>query len=111
MRRYRLLAAVTITVTAGVFLALVPTAMKPIPGRNIAAKPDDMSIYTVYERPRDYPNGFVVRRHVVRPGVSIPAQVVGTAPSLAAARNLIPSGLTRQPRDPKDEPQIVESWL
>jgi len=71
-----------------------------------------LSIWTVYDHPTDFPTEFVARRHKVRPGsepVATTDLVHGE--SLAAVRTQIPRGLTRLPRNPHDDPCIVEVWL
>jgi hypothetical protein len=65
--------------------------------------------YVIYEKPRDYPGGFVVRGFSVGPGI-VPDRVAQYAQTLDAARELVPPGLFRLPRWPDDEPQIVEVW-
>lgn len=70
-------------------------------------------LWTIYERPLDYPDGFVVRLHRVLPGMSVATNHAVVAESLEEARGLIPGrcSMLRVPRSPQDEPQIVESWL
>lgn len=107
----RTLAVIVVSLVA-VILALVP-GVTPVPMTlpPVEAKPGDISVYVVYDRPTDFPGGFVVRRRVVRAGQDIPAEVVGTAPTLDDARKLVPAGTTKFTRDPADDPKIVESWF
>lgn len=73
---------------------------------------DFLDMFTIYERPRDYPNGYVVRRSVVRPNNVIEVDAVAQyAATLGAARALVPVGKIRMARDPNDDPAIVEVWL
>lgn len=69
-------------------------------------------IWTVYEKPSDFPDSFVVRRYWVTGGEvlhdSAPRAITST---LESARVLIPAGLVRMPRQPADDPAIVEVWL
>jgi len=69
--------------------------------------------WTIYEKPKDYPEHFVVRKFSVYPGnpVPIPAAEPVLAPSLEEARKFVPEGHTRIPRDQKDDPVIVETWV
>ena len=71
---------------------------------------DDLTIWTIYERPKDFPGGFVVRPWTITRGGPAPgmAQVTGT---LEEARDLVPPGLYRTDRAPADDPTIVETWL
>lgn len=66
-------------------------------------------LYTIYERPKDFPDKFVVR-----------AWEIGRAPcpgkatafnTLEEARSAVPRGLYCLHRHPTDEPAIVESWI
>ncbi len=70
-----------------------------------------LDLFTIYERPTDFPNHFVVRRSIICMGVVSPVVDVYLAPTLEQARQLVPPHLVRIPRFPDDEPQIVEVWL
>lgn len=74
---------------------------------------DDLSLWTVYDHPRDFPDHFVARRFSMRSGK--PTSDVLTAPTLALLRKLLQDGvdyrLTRLERAPDDDPVIVETWL
>ena len=65
--------------------------------------------WVVYGHPRDYREGYVVRQWEVGPARVTPGQAQ-TAPTLEAARELVPAGLVRVPRAPDDDPAIVEVW-
>jgi len=67
--------------------------------------------YTIYERPSDYPDQFVVRAWFVERGAVTAYEPVGLADTLDDARALIPVGRERIPRVQSDDPVIVESWL
>lgn len=71
-----------------------------------------LPMWTIYERPLDYPAGYVVRRwHVLPEGqmqADLAAQYAGT---LEEARATIPPGLVRLGRAPADDPSILEVWL
>lgn len=68
--------------------------------------------YTIYERPKDYPDGFVVREwHIVRGrDTPVAGAVVATVDTLGDARAAVPDGLYRIGRQPGDDPVIVEVW-
>lgn len=69
----------------------------------------DLLVWTIYEKPSDHPAFFVARPHSSRRGA--PVAFVLLAPTLDGVRELLPPGLTRLPRDPTDDPVIVESWI
>jgi len=73
---------------------------------------EDITMYAIYDHPKDYPNDFVVRRWRAIRGQPI-ADVLPTAvcKDLETARNLIPTGLVQIPRSPSDDPVILETWL
>lgn len=70
-------------------------------------KRKELFIWTVYEKPKDYPNDFVVRIF----NFDKPTNVVHTAKTLEEVRRFIPEGLYRLERLPQDDPCIVEVWL
>lgn len=70
-----------------------------------------LPIWTVCGATRDFPGEFTARLHLVVGPRSFPTAKVLRAPTLEAIRGLLPKGLTRIPRDPKDDPVIVESWI
>lgn len=74
-----------------------------------------LRIYTIYDKPSDFPHSIVVRGHTVFPdpigSVPDPGPLVVTD-SLELARALMALyGLHCLGREPGDEPQIVESWV
>ncbi len=76
--------------------------------------PDDAELvmYHIYHSPADYPGKFVVRKWTVAPGGGLqPTQSVALASTLMGARAVIPVGMYRLEREPKDDPCIVEIWL
>lgn len=70
-----------------------------------------LCIWTVYDRPRDYPTSFVARLSVVHGPEPVMTRKVVTGPTLEAVRGQLPAGLTCLPRNPQDDPVIVECWL
>lgn len=72
-----------------------------------------LAMWVVYERPKDFPEGFIARRWSVLDGGRLQASTneVITGASLLEVRGKLPRGLHRIHRDPRDEPQIVETWL
>jgi hypothetical protein len=92
--------------------------MMPLPiGLRVAhatpiEKEDVLNIWTLYERPRDYPNQCVARRfQVLQGGDTLVTNDMFVANTIEELRRLIPRGLFRLPRDPRDDKAIVETWL
>lgn len=71
--------------------------------------------YVIYERPKDYPDKFVVRRWVIKAGNEEEALIADKAAvlvnTLEQARAVVPQGLYRIPRAQEDDPVIVETWI
>lgn len=72
-----------------------------------------LSVWAIYERPRDFPEHFVVRRWRVLDGRRhpVPDHLAGLATSLEKARGMVPTGLTRLAHQPGEDPKIVETWV
>lgn len=72
-----------------------------------------LAMWVIYDRPLDYPRGYLARQWLVTPnGLAASNGEVITGASLDEVRDkLAPFGLHRIQRDPRDEPQIVETWL
>jgi len=71
----------------------------------------ELHMWTVYERPTDYPDGFVARLHLIGAGETRPTMKAFFGPTLQSVRDKLPRGMVRLERMPNDEPQIVEVWL
>lgn len=71
---------------------------------------EQLSIWTVYERPSDHPQSFVARRWLTTPQPA-PTDEVLLAGSLDSLRKKLPGGLHRMPRQSGDDPVIVETWV
>ncbi|TAL42613.1 MAG: hypothetical protein EPN91_07915 [Salinibacterium sp.] len=66
----------------------------------------------IYNRPSDYPDGYLVKTYIVERGNIAPGKILGhSLPSLEAARELVPDGMWRIERLPGDDPVIVEVWV
>jgi hypothetical protein len=80
-----------------------------------AAAPHDdilLTIWTVYDRPRDFPAHVVVRRRHITAGCDRPSTAALLFPTLAEARaHLAAKQLIRLDRDPADDPAVVEIWI
>jgi len=76
---------------------------------------DSLSIFTVYENPRDYPGRIVVRRFDVSAGGAVadpePLAIVDTLDEARAAIKRVHPGAAWVQRNPSDDDPIVECWL
>lgn len=87
--------------------------MKTEIARALAARAADaLQMWTIYERPKDYPESFVVREWWLTSGgiaaLAPPVAVVGT---LDEARAAVPAGKRNLGRPSEVDPVIVEVWL
>lgn len=73
---------------------------------------EPMQCWTIYERPLDYPDHFVVREFLVSPGRVTACTECGLAKSLEEARALIPPGRIRFIEEGDSlATHAVESWI
>lgn len=73
---------------------------------------DALRIWTVYDHPTDFPEHYVARLFLVTGKGSEATTITAINRDLKLLREQLERlGLTRLPRDPNDEPQIVESWV
>lgn len=75
-----------------------------------------LSMWTVYDHPRDFPYGFIARRWEIRRGAEgvIPTGDTIHHESLEVVRRTIQEmypTLTRMPRFSDDDPVIIEVWF
>ena len=70
-----------------------------------------LPIWTVYDHPIDYPDGFIARLHITGRDLDGPTCNVLIATTLADLRAKIPPGLACFARDESDDAKIVETWL
>lgn len=83
--------------------------MQSVPGQ----PPDSVAVWAIFERPLDYPHGYVLRpQFVSRKDRSISAwNYMWVAPTLKEIRSALPPGLVLFPRLDEDPPFLVESWM
>ncbi len=68
----------------------------------------EVPLITVFHKPVDYPTvNYVARLY----DLNRPTVYVGFADTLKEIRAMIPSGMTRFPRDSKDAKSVVETWI
>ena len=71
---------------------------------------DQLSMWTVYERPADHPQQYVARRWIAIPKAELTSEFL-VADDLESLRQKLPAGLVRMDRNPGDDPVIVETWI
>ena len=73
----------------------------------------DLRMFVVYEKPKDYPDEYVIREHIVtRDGRQLANAVLyGRGMTLAYVRTLLPNGLRNIGRFHDDDPVIMEVWI
>jgi hypothetical protein len=76
-----------------------------------AAKSGILSMWTVYDRPKDHPDGYVVRRFACTAQGPVATADAYTGSLELIRDSLWKAGLIKMDRQPDDEPQIVETWL
>lgn len=69
-----------------------------------------LETFTIYYDTLDYPGVYCARRFIIDKEV-VPAEFLGTAPTLQEARKLLPSMLCYFARDNCDDAKIVETWI
>lgn len=80
----------------------------------MTADQHELRMLTVYDKPSDYPEHVVVRPCIVRTGQILHLAMHKLFATVDEARAWIEEThphMTRIPRHPDDEPQIVEVWL
>jgi hypothetical protein len=77
-----------------------------------AIKRGRLTIWTVYERPKDYPIGYVARAfEITSTGPKPTSHAIKCLDLQPIQEKLMRAGLTRLMRDDNDEAHIVESWV
>lgn len=74
---------------------------------------EPLRTYCIYERPRDFPDNYVVRAWDIVSGVAAPVRDwnLKLAATLEGARALIPAGKVNIGRMDGDDPAIYEVWV
>jgi hypothetical protein len=68
-------------------------------------------MWTVYEKPSDYPHCFVARKFLVDGEITPTDEIIVSRDLAPIQRQLERGGFVRLARDLYDEPQIVEVWV
>jgi hypothetical protein len=86
-------------------------AFKVLMANAEAIKRGALSLWTIYEKPLDHPDGFLARRFESNKDGDGPTMDTVTG-DLEHIRDIFTrAGLYRLGREPDDEPQIVETWV
>lgn len=80
-------------------------------GAALNAPDDVLRMWTVYDHPADYPDGFIARLWEVEGSSYRATDQVVTGGTLDGVRAQLPPGLHRLPRSVGDDPVVVETWL
>jgi hypothetical protein len=72
-----------------------------------------LSIWTIYDKPTDYPDGFIARRYEVGGSkIVVATNHTITSPNIDQMRETFErAGLTKLRRAGSDDANIVESWI
>lgn len=77
-----------------------------------ASQEPGMELWTIYDHPSDWPDGYIARKHLVIDGTGGPTPHVLTCEQLEPLREQMRMmGLACLTRSPEDDPVIVETWL
>lgn len=68
-------------------------------------------VWTIYEKPKDFPGHYVLRVSLLRDGQVLPLPVCLLFFRLEDAREAIPNGLMNFGRSDGDDPSIKEVWI
>jgi hypothetical protein len=71
----------------------------------------ELSMWTIYDHPTDYPDCYVARQFLVGRETSITDNVLVSTDIDQLRQTLMNAGLTCLTRNESDDPKIVETWL
>ena len=71
----------------------------------------ELSTWTIFDNPEDFPGFFVARRFSVKGGKVISTQDALYGQTLQEVRDKLPQGLYCMGRHPTDTPSTVETWI
>ena len=73
---------------------------------------NELEIWTIYDKPKDYPNNFVARKEIISEGKRRWADEFMVSNKLENIQDYMKRQfLFRIPRNEDDDPKIVECWL
>jgi len=71
-----------------------------------------LMIWTIYNHPKDYSNGFIARAYAITRYGARATSFILTAENLETLQNVFKqSGMTCLLRQPQDDSKIIENWL
>ena len=79
-----------------------------------AAQRGVMSMWTIYDRPEDWPDGYIARRYETSEGETVMTDnnLAGGPEALMLLRFVFEeAGLRYRPRHRDDKPEVVEMWM
>ena len=73
-----------------------------------AARQGALNLWTIYDRPKDYPHGIIARRHLMPGG---PTECMLVAPLEDLREIFGAAGLVCVARSDNDDVKILETWI
>lgn len=70
-----------------------------------------MKQYVIYDKPKDYPNAFVLREWIINAGEVIAGDLLIIDEDIYKVREKIPDGCVMIPPFDNDDPAIFEVWI
>jgi hypothetical protein len=71
-----------------------------------------MTVWVIYERPTDRPNGYVLRpQFAMKDNTVLASHTAWAADDPDTLRAILPPGLTRLMPAVDDDPKILETWI
>lgn len=71
-----------------------------------------LEMWTVYDHPTDWPDGYIARKWVILPTGPHATDECIVATGVSAIRNRFEEmGLVKLARSPEDDPSIMETWV
>ena len=77
----------------------------------ITEQEGDMVIYTIYDKPKDYPEHYVMRMLIVRDTKVIFGPLISKEKTLAEVRKKLKPGMVMMPSYENDDRAILETWM
>lgn len=72
----------------------------------------ELVMWSIFERPADFPDGFIARKFVITSGEVTPTRDAMVCRQLEPIRNeMMRRGLYCLPREERDPPMLLESWF
>ena len=71
-----------------------------------------MAVWVIYERPRDYPSGYVLRAQFVMKDRTIrPDEIAWYSDNPDKLRSILPPNLNKLMPSQRDDPTVLETWI